>query len=132
MLNHTVQALFMAATGSAAVGSIVLGIVMPLWLRQQREHQEQRTVHHHHPPANATFLQNMWSLVTASSLALARATAVAVVPRSPLCITDLSKLRIPWRGTIAALVLFYFRRRYLSQNRHRRRKSVAGPDRYSR
>jgi hypothetical protein len=131
MLNHTVQALFMAATGSAAVGSIVLGIIMPLWLRQQREHQEQRTVHYHHPPENTTFLQNVWSLVTASSLALARATAVAV-PRSPRSITDLAKMRIPWRGTIAALVLFYFRRRYLGQNRHRRRQSVAGPDGFSR
>jgi hypothetical protein len=122
LLNHIVQLVFMAGTTSVVTASIGLAIAMPL-LREE----EQTSPRPLSPPPHnkSLFLQNLWSL--ASSVGLARS---AAIPRS--LGTDLAtKIRIPWRGTIAALVLFYFRRRYVKNHHHYQRKSVAMPNRFS-
>jgi hypothetical protein len=111
LLNHIVQLGFMAGTSSVATASIVvLAMVMPVLLRE--EEQTSPRPLSQPPHSKPLILQNLWSL--ASSVGLARP---AAIPRS--LVTDLAtKIRIPWRGTIAALVLFYFRRRYIKTHHH--------------
>jgi hypothetical protein len=122
LLNHIVQLVFMAGTSSVATASILLAIVIPLLLREEQQTSPRPLSQPSHN--KSLFLHNLWSL--ASSVGLARP---AAIPRS--LVTDLAtKIRIPWRGTIAALVLFYFRRRYV-KNHHHQRKSVAMPNRFS-
>lgn len=101
LLKTLIELGVMAGTSSTAVASL-LGLVGPMLYRDA--------------PQEQSLLQKMCGF--ASGIGLIRWTI-------PSSVADVK--RIPWRGTIAALVLFYFRQRYAaSRKRHERYAAPRG------
>jgi hypothetical protein len=88
ILNHIGHGVWMTGTCAVAIGSI-LGIVVPHMLLPEETNDE-----------------------TSTKTTRSNATCLVRTTTAQSILSNFTK-RISWKGTIAALVLFYFRRRYL-------------------
>ena len=99
MLQKILELGIMAGTSSTAVASI-LGLVIPLFPPASSSQPQE-------PPS---WLQKICGI----------ASAVGLVKSSvPSSLSDIVTKQIPWRGTIAALVLYYFRHRFMASRKRR-------------